>query len=166
MQLVEQPGRRYCRTVSTPPPIFTSRLIGGCGRLIQSRLDTVGHEEKGWVAPSILDRLARMCSHEGRRVMAIVNPTSPSALVRPGNRGSPNRFAGRMKAEPSIERMWLRLIDAVRTPPPDRSLPVHALTETSIGGSSTRACQRFSGLSGPAPKPSSEIENPATRTLS
>src|SRR6185437_7764890 len=105
--------------------------FGGELRLLQRRLDSVGHEDEGGAALH-LDRIARMArQHEGRRVIGwIVAPPALPALVWPGTADRTEHIAAEdERAEPVHRTMCVGLIDAVRAAVLTDHRPEHTRTE-------------------------------------
>src|ERR1700686_5505530 len=116
MQLGNQPGAKILTHRLDATADLHAATIGSVLRLIQSRLDTVGHEDEGGAAFH-LDRIARMVrQHEGRRVIGrIVAPPALPTLVRPRTADRPEHIAAEdERAEPVHRTICVGLIDAVR----------------------------------------------------
>src|SRR6202051_449531 len=131
MQFVDQPGAKILTHRLDATTDLHVATIGGLLRLIQRRLDTVGHEEEGGAAFH-LDRIARMVrQHEGRRVIGwIVAPPALPALVRPGTADRPEHIAAEdERAEPVHRAVCIGLIDAVRAAVLTGHCPEHARAE-------------------------------------
>src|SRR5262245_56406515 len=115
-ELVEQSRAKVLTHRLDAPADLHVATIGGLLRLIQRRLDTLGHKDKGGAAFH-LDRIARMMrQHEGRRVIGRIGapPTLP-ALVRPGAADRPEHIAAEDEGAEAVHRtMCVGLIDAVR----------------------------------------------------
>src|SRR5215831_14390717 len=116
MQLVDQSRAKILTHRLDAAADLHVATIGGLLRLIQRRLDTLGHKDEGGAAFH-LDRIVRMMrQHEGRRVIGRIGapPTLP-ALVRPGAADRPEHIAAEDEGAEAVHRtMCVGLIDAVR----------------------------------------------------
>src|SRR5260370_41528149 len=94
MQIVDQPGAKILTHRLDATTNLHVAALGGELRLLQRRLDTLGHGYEGGAAVH-LDRIARMVrQHEGRRVIGwIVTPPALPALVRPRPADLPEHIA-------------------------------------------------------------------------
>src|SRR5258707_1472684 len=131
MQLVDQTGAKILTHRLGAAANLHVAALGGEPRLLQRRLDPVGHEDEGGAAIH-LDRIARMMrQHERRRVIGwVVAPPALPALVRPGATDWPEHIAAKDKrAEPIHRTMCVGLIDAVRAAVLTDHCPEHARTE-------------------------------------
>src|SRR5262249_11854368 len=168
MQLVDQSRAKILTHRLDAAADLHVATIGGLLRLIQCRLDTLGHKDEGGAALH-LDRIARMMrQHEGRCVIGRIGapPTLP-ALVRPGAADRPEHIAAEDEGAEAVHRtMCVGLIDAVRAAAPPVIARKVRVPKNHWCSSRPRLPSGFSRLcSGPAPKPPSEIEKPATRTF-
>src|SRR6202795_5287783 len=131
MQLIDQPGAKILtRSLDATADLHVA-TIGGLFRLVQRRLDTVGHEDEGGAAFH-LDRIARMVrQHEGRRVIGrIVAPPALPARVWPRAADRPEHIAAEDEGAEAVHRtMCVGLIDAVRAAVLTDHCPEHARTE-------------------------------------
>src|ERR1700727_445625 len=94
MQLVDQTGAKILTHRLGATTNLHVTALGGELRLLQRRLDTVGHEIKGGGAFH-LNWIARMVrQHEGRRVIGrIVAPPALPTVVLPGAADRPEHIA-------------------------------------------------------------------------
>jgi hypothetical protein len=131
MQLVDQPGAKILTyRLDAATDLHVAALRGEL-RLLQRRLDTVGHEDEGGAAFHF-DWIARMVrQHEGRRVIGrIVAPPALPILVRAGTADRPEHIAAKdERAEPVHRTMCVGLIDAVRAAVLTGHCPEHTRTE-------------------------------------
>src|ERR1700674_5508434 len=131
MQLIDQPGAKILTRRLDATADLHVATIGGLFRLVQRRLDTVGHEDEGGAAFH-LDRIARMVrQHEGRRVIGwIVAPPALPARVRPGTADRPEHIAAEdERAEPVHRTICIGVIDALRAAVLTGHGPEHARTD-------------------------------------
>src|ERR1700722_13704134 len=134
MQFVDQPGAKILTHRLDATTDLHVATIGGLLRLIQRRLDTVGHEDEGGAAVH-LDPIARMVrQHEGRRVIGwIVAPPALPALVRPGTADRPEHIAAEYEGAEAVHRtMGVDLANAVRAAVLTGHCPEHARTEQPL----------------------------------
>src|SRR6185437_2991722 len=108
--------------------------LGSELRLLQRRLDSVGHEDEGG-ATFHLDGIARMVrQYEGRRVVGrIVAPPALPALIRPRTANRPEHVAAKDEGTEAIHgAVCVRLIDAVRAAAATGHFPKEARAEQPL----------------------------------